>query len=72
MFDDHVKKAQRILEQATAANNRGDRETALKKLQEAQDALQFAGTSLDGVAPKETPFLPNHELWGWRRNEGRG
>jgi len=72
MFDDKVKQAQRILEQASQANSRGNRESALKLLQQAQEAIQGAGSALDGVAPKEVPFLPDDELWGWRRNEGRG
>jgi len=72
MFDDKVKQAQAMLRQASQANSKGDRESALRLLQQAQEAIQGAGSALDGAAPKEMPFLPDDELWGWQSNGGRG
>lgn len=72
MFDEKVKRAQRALEAAERANKKGQRNLALNHLQKAMDAIQGAGVSLDGVAPKEVPMLPDHEMWGWPTNGGRG
>jgi hypothetical protein len=71
MFDDHVKRARRMLTEALDIHSKGDRNGALRKLQAAQEQIQGAGHALDGVAPKEVPMLPDHELWGWPRNGGR-